>query len=62
MVFIDEDPNAVFIPPGSRMRKLMFQSGFISLANNSVKPSTANLLFHEKVSISSFIPSVDVDE
>jgi hypothetical protein len=34
----------VLIPPGSRRRNVMFQSGSISLAMASVAPSRANLL------------------
>src|SRR3954469_22147551 len=37
--------NSVLVPPGSRIRNLMFQSGWTSLAMDSVKPSRAHLLY-----------------
>jgi hypothetical protein len=45
-----EDPKLVLTPPGSRIRNLMFQSGWTSLANVPVRPSTANLLSGCKLS------------
>ena len=55
------DPKLVWMPPGATTIKLIIQFGFISFAKDSVKPPSANLLFHISVSKLSHLVCVDRD-